>query len=209
MKIERISDDKIKVEINSEDVKLWNVNIKKLTDNTQEAQNLFWYAIKKAEKDFDFSVGSSRLLVEAIPLKNEGFVMIISKVNSDEDVVDTITKNSALRFKNAEISIKRVKKTAPLEKYKIYKFKNFDDLCSGIFEICHLFIGNSTVYKYGDEFYLKLEPKDLVGFFEIDNKISEFSQRCKNTSFMQGYLLEHGEVFISFEAVETISCYFM
>ena len=78
-------------------------------------------------------------------------------------------------------------------------------MCSGVCEICHLFIGDSTVYKYGDEFYLKLEPKDLFGFYEIDNKISEFSARCKNASFMQGYLLEHGE---TFEAVETISCYF-
>jgi len=63
MKIERINDNKIRVEINSEDVRIWNVNIKKLTDNTPEAQNLFWHAIKKAERDYDNAINILKFVV--------------------------------------------------------------------------------------------------------------------------------------------------
>ena len=174
MKIERISDNKIKILINSEDVKNWNVNIKKLTDNTPEAQNLFWYAIRKAEKEVDFLVGSSKLLVEAIPVENDGFVMIISKVDSEEEFIESIAKNANIRHRTAEIKIRRVEKKKE-DKFALYKFSSFDDLCNGVGEIRHLFIGNSSVYKYYDEFYLMLEGVDMFRFYEIDCKISEFA----------------------------------
>ncbi len=209
MKIERINDNKIKVEINSEDVKNWNVSIKKLTDNTPEAQELFRHAIKQAEKELAFSVGTSKLFVEAIPLKDEGFVMIISKFTSEAEAMEALTGNPMLRLKNAEIKIKRVEKQKKKESFAIYKFASFDELCSGVGEISHIFIGESCVYKFKDEFYLRLEPSDMFGFYEIDNKISEFSERCKNSSFIDGYLMEYGEVFISFEAVETLMYYFV
>jgi len=206
MKIERINDNKIRVEINSEDVRIWNVNIKKLTDNTPEAQNLFWHAIKKAEREFAFNVGSSRLLVEAIPLRNDGFVMIISKVVSENEVVDIIANNASLKMKHAEIKVKKVTRSA--ETYAVYKFKNFDDMCNAASEISQIFIGKSMVYKCSDEFYMKLEPIDVFGFSEINNKISEFADRCRNASVTTGFLAEYGEVFIPFDAVENLTYYF-
>ncbi len=207
MKIERISDKKIKILINSEDVKNWNVNIKKLTDNTPEAQNLFWHAIRQAEREVDFLVGSSKLVVEAIPLDNDGFVMIISKVDSEDEVVSVIAKNANVRLRTAEIRIRKAERKT--EKFAIYKFKSFDDLCGGVGEIYHLFIGASLVYKYNDEYYLKLKPVDMFRFYEIDCKISEFGKRCINVSVLEGYLKEYGEVLIPYEAVENISYYFL
>ena len=78
MKIERINENKIKVIVNRDDVKVWNVDLKNFTDNTPEAQDLFWFAIRQAEQDVDFRVGKAQLLVETLPTGNDGFVMIIS-----------------------------------------------------------------------------------------------------------------------------------
>lgn len=207
MKIERIDDNKIKVEINSEDVKHWNVNIKKLSDNTPEAQNLFWYAVKQAEKQLDFSVGTSKLLVEAIPLENDGFIMIITKIGLS-GIAEMAASIKEINFKNAEIKIKKLSPKIKRESCAVYKFASFDDLCTAAGEIYPLFIGSSRVYKHRDEFYIKLKPSDVFGFYEIDNKLSEFSSRCVRPELVAGYLEEHGETLIGFDAVEALQFYF-
>ena len=200
MRIERISDNKIKVEINSEDIRVWNVNIKNLTDNTPEAQNLFRHALKQAEEKLDFCIGSSQLMVEAIPLSSDGFVMIISKVKSKPDI------NTFLKVKSTEVKLKKVtEKSAPAG---VYKFLSFDDLCSGIEEIYNLFYGKSSVYKYKENFYLALLPSDLFGFYEADNKLSEFSEKIKNPLAAMGLLKEHGSVMIAEDAIDILASYF-
>mgnify|MGYP003293859568 CR=1 FL=1 len=200
MRIERISDNKIKVEINSEDIRVWNVNIKNLTENTPEAQNLFKHALKQAEEKLDFCIGTSHLMVEVVPLAKDGFVMIISKVNSKPDISNFINIKSTV--------VKLKKNTDKTVSMGVYKFLTFDDLCSGVEEIYDLFFGKSTVYKYKDCFYLMLIPSDLFGFYETDNKLSEFSEKIDNPIASIGLLSEYGEIFIQDDAVDILTSYF-
>ena len=200
MRIERINDNKIKVEINSDDIRVWNVNIKNLTENTPEAQNLFRHALKQAEEKLDFSIGTSQLMVEAIPLASDGFIMIISKVSSKPDTTEL------LKFKLSKTRLKDVKQENI--SVSVYKFLNFDNLCAGTIEIFDLFYGKSSVHKYNNNYYLTLVPSDFFGFYETDNKLSEFSEKVKNPIAVTGMLREYGEVLISDDAVDILSSYF-
>ena len=200
MRIERISENKIKVEINDEDIKTWNVSIKNLTDNTLEAQNLFRHALKQAEEKLDFSIGASQLMVEAIPLASDGFVMIISKVDPKSDIDNLV-----------RIKLSAVKKKINIERSVsagVYKFLNFDDLCNGVQEIYNLFFGKSSVYKYKNNYYLTLFPTDLFGFYETDNKLSEFSKKVTNPFGAIGLLREHADIMIRDDAVDILTSYF-
>lgn len=200
IRIERINDNKIKVEINSEDSKVWNVSLKNLTDNTPEAQNLFRHALKQAQEKLNFSIGSSQLVVEAIPLATEGFIMIISKVNYKSHL------NTVLNLKTKDFKLKKDSDTnTPVG---VYKFHNFDDLCDAAEEIFELFYGKSIVYKYNENYYLALLPNDMFGFYETDNKLSEFSDKVKNPMAVLGMLSEHGLAMIPTDAIDTLSRYF-
>lgn len=206
MKIERISDSKIKVEINGEDTRLWNVDIKKLTENAPEAQNLFRHALKQAETELNFSVDGSKLVVEAMPLGDNGFIMIISKMQYGSELVSAIAKDASIQLKLSERKRGGRKRSIPLW---IYCFSSFDDLCEAVKQICSSFVGDSAVYKYKNGYYLRLKPLDATGYGAIDAKISEYCSRVKNFRLMQGYLEEHGTPMIKGDAVETIMNYFV
>ena len=83
MKIERINENKIRVHIDADEAKAWNVSFKMIAKNTPEVQEMFWSAIRQAEKDVDFSVDGAKLLVEAVPSpEDEGLYtgFLISKI---------------------------------------------------------------------------------------------------------------------------------
>lgn len=206
MRIEKISDSKIKVTVNKEDIKIWNVNMSNLTDNTPEAQDLFWFALRQAEKDVDFQVGESQLLVEAMPVCGEGFVMIISKMAPGANVMDAISKGGRERH-NMDIRVKRRNRNAaPIN---IFKFSEFEDVCEGVRQIGIIFCGKSALYKYKNAFYLILMPYDAMNFFETENIISEFGSRIQNPHIAGGLLNEHGTVLIKEFAVETVLAHFV
>ena len=201
MRIERISMNKIKVLVNRDDVRAWNVSLKNFTDNTPEAQELFWFALKRAERDVDFTVGKAQLLVETLATANDGFVMIISKIDDEAELCETIAR-SGKSVKMAEIKLARRPKSQPL--LRIFRFDSFDTLCEGLSEINELYIGESRVIKHEDGFYLEIKPQDTFGIFEIENILSEFSEKVKKPTVMQGVLEEHGRVMIDSDAVEII-----
>lgn len=206
MRIEKINDNKIKVTVNKEDIKIWNVTIKNLTDNTPEARDLFWFALRQAEKDVNFKVGEAQLLVEALPHGGEEFIMFISKVNSYENVMDIIEANTKNFDKTVEVKVK--KRTRSASSLSIFMFEDFESLCNCIKETEGLFFGNSSLYKYSGKFYLVLVPSDSMMFFETENIITEFATRVKNPAIFEGVLKEHGEKMIEEGAVETVLTYF-
>lgn len=206
MKIERINDNKIKVEVSTEDIKLWNIDIKKIAENSPEAQSLFRYALKQAEEEVNFSAGGARLVVEALPLGEEGFVMFISKLSAEKDFISHLAANAAIHFKNEE---KRKAAQKNVDSVWLYRFSDFDGLCLGTKHICELFVGDSAVYKCNGEYYLKLRPLDLGCYSAVNSRLSEFSKPVKGGAAMLGYIEEHGLAMIKGDAVETVMNYFV
>ena len=200
MRIERISGNKIKVLVNRDYVRAWNVSLKNFTDNTPEAQDLFWFALKQAERDVDFNVGKAQLLVETLATTNDGFVMIISKIENESEIAEALVK-CGKSVKMSELRLCRRPKPPLL---RVFRFESFDALCDGVAEINGFYIGESRLFKYDGSFYLEMKPQDTFGFFEIENILSEFSERVKKPVVTQGILDEHGTVMIQADAVGII-----
>lgn len=185
MRIERISSSKIKVEIDRVDSKVWGVSLSNINANTSQVQKLYKYALKQAEEKLNFVVGNSKVYIEAIPVESDKFVIIISldqdKHKEDETDADMIG---------------------------IYKFYDFEELVSAIKEIYCLFYGKSFIYSVDEILYLVLFPADLFGFYEADNKLSEFSEKVLNQAIFLGMLNEYGKVLFNDNAVETLLKHF-
>jgi adapter protein MecA 1/2 len=206
MHIEKINDNKIKVTVNKEDIRIWNVSMKNLTENTPEAQDLFWFALRQAEKDVDFKVGSSQLLVEAHPSNSDGFIMIISKVDEKTNVFDLLEGGRKVPHSQMEIKIKR--RTRKSQLVNIFRFEDFEDLIGCTEQIKNMFSGQSALFKYKDGFYLNLMPYDNMNFFETENLLLEYSKRVPGSLITEGILKEHGTEMIKENAIETILAYF-
>ncbi len=206
MHIEKINDNKIRVTVNREDTKIWNVSIKNLTDNTPEAQDLFWFALRQAEKDVDFKIGKSQILVEALPNNSDGFIMMISKIDSSSNIMDILGKSGHCDISGMDISVKKRTRKAPHT--NIFKFLDFEDLCNCVEQIKDIFSGRSKLYKYKEEFYLCIVPNDTMMFFETENILLEYATKVSNSFVTEGLLREHGTVMIKENAFETVLTYF-
>ena len=202
MRIERVNENMIKILVDASDIRTWNVDIKNFTDNTPEAQELFRFALKRAEQDVDFCVGEAQLLVEARPASDNGFVMIISKLESEKDIAAALLRTGK-RVKSAEFKIKRRSRAVSL--LRIFKFEDFESLCGGVREVYETYIGESRLIKYQGAFYLELMPRDSFGLFELENIMSEFAEKIRNPLVVQGVLNEHGLVMMKDNAVSLIA----
>ena len=79
MKIEKLTEDKIRVIVNSEDLKNNNLDYQTIMEKPIESQKLFLEMLLKAEKEVGFYTEGCKLLVEAFSSSDGLFVFTITK----------------------------------------------------------------------------------------------------------------------------------
>ncbi len=208
MKIERIGFNKIKITLSVDELERWNVDIDDLSYNTPEVQEMFWTMMKKAEAETGFYVDDSQLIIEAMPMHSDGFVILITRVEDDEDF-ESIHKYIKNRFKKSELRVKKKSKKIH-STILTYIFDDFDNICAASIRLNNMYNGNSTLYKYKDYYYLLLtrnsssdkNPED------VETILSEYGDKVENSSIMEGFFNEHGDKIIENNAVETLNNYF-
>jgi len=197
MRIEKINSNRIKVFITKDDLNEWNIDFNSVTGNTPAAQSMFWSMIERAEKEVDFFVKGSQLIVEAVASQVDGFIMHITKV-ADEEFSE---KRSRVRGSDFRIRRKVKEGTGP---HYIYQFKDFDDLISAVKQIAPRFSGKSALFKY-DGYYLHIKAEDACDFVAVDNTLIEYGRRIFYHAFSHGYLNERGTLMIEDNAVESLA----
>ena len=120
MKIEKLTDNKIRIILNTDELTAQNIDIKSLVSNTDVAQNLFKNILKRAEKEVGFVVADSKLLIEAFVSSEGFFVITFTKFKPD-------LKNS-----NKNTAKLKVKKKTPYSSNQnvVFMFNNFDEFCN-------------------------------------------------------------------------------
>lgn len=206
MKIEKISDNKIKVLIDDQEAKEWNISFKNISENTPEVQEMFWTAIRLAEKNVDFSVEGAKLFVEAVPgAEKEGFGMLITRVCNDAELQTAIGNCGYKgRLKKTELKYPQRKNG---RKY-IFRFESFEAVCAAADVLADFYCGSSVLYKLSETFYLYLLPETPEVIWSVGRIMPEFGSRVKNGQYMLGRLNEYGEIFIAEDAVTVLKKYF-
>jgi adapter protein MecA 1/2 len=208
LKIEKISENKIKVTISLDDLIERNIDLDSLNYNSPAAQELFWDMMEQAEVEFGFNISDSQLVIEPIPDMEEGFIITITKLDEDGDF-ESIHKYIKNRYKKSDLKSKR-KGRKVYTSVCIYSFSSFDDLCELSKMIQHIYSGESTLYKYKATYYLLLTRSNFtvsnIKLFDI--LMSEYGSKVSNASFYEGYLNEYGEKIATSDAIEIINTYF-
>lgn len=207
MRIEKINDNKIKVIVDSDEAKAWNISFKNISENTPEVQEMFWTAIRLAEKNVDFSIDGAKLFVEAIKDEDSegGFGMLITRVAS-QDELDAAIANCTYRGRLKRTQL-RAEKTLDSGKV-IYKFRDFESVCAVAEEVSSLYRGESVLYKCDGAFYLYLVPEQDCQFADVEAMLLEFGSRVQSCQYMHGRLNEYGEKMIAEGAVGVLEKYF-
>ena len=85
MKIERISENILKVTISLDDLEERNISLESLNYNSPAAQELFWDMMEQAEVQFGFDLSDSQLVIEPVSDLDDEFIITITKIDEDGD----------------------------------------------------------------------------------------------------------------------------
>lgn len=208
MKIEKISENIVRVTISTDDLEERNIDINSLNYNSPAAKELFWDMVEQAEAQLGFSISDSQLIIEPTPDLKEGFTVTITKID-EESEFESMQKYIKSRFKKVDLKAKRKSRNL-CSSLVIYSFESFEDLCSLCKKIKPLYVGESSVYKLKDLYYLVMVKESFIqpstGLFEAT--LSEFGTRIQNTNFYEGYLNEYGTNIIMNNAIQIIEEHF-
>ena len=86
MKIEKMNDHQIRCTLTSEDLATRNIKLSELAYGSEKTRALFRDMMQQAAMDFGFEAEDIPLMVEAIPLSSEKIVVIITKVESPDEL---------------------------------------------------------------------------------------------------------------------------
>jgi len=166
MKIKKISNDKLKIILSSNDLNEKNIDIDSFLANPIESQNLFFEILDLAEEKYDFDIENNRAIVEAISLDdNNIFILTITKLKTD---------NCTYNYSS-----------------KVYCFEDVNDLLNfySVIKKNNIQIEKSNIYQLENKYYFLLEEKNK----DLENYLLEFSYPIKNFSLFQDIFLEYGQ----------------
>lgn len=202
MKIERLTENKIRVLINPSDFNIENLSAKAFIAEALADNLLLADILKKAEYEVGFNTDGCKLLIESFS-------------STENIVVFTITKYSQ-KVEKKKLTVKR-KSPTPITSNAIFKFNNFEDfclLCEQINQINSFNIKklskNIVLYLYNDTYFLLVKNINVChnSIKPLYFLITEFATPLPTASTFESKLLEHGKVIIKNNAILTGINYF-
>lgn len=210
MKIEKITENQIRIILKQEDFKNKSLDIQNLLLTNPESQSLFLEILDKAKKEVDFDTDGHKLLIEAYFQNDDIFIFTITKYIESENTSKTKTKTKQY------LTVKKKNHNFNTSCYN-YQFNTFEDFCvfcdyikknnninlKGLFK-------TSILYFYNNTYYLSIDgintSHESINSFH--SSLLEFSTFLTYTINFNYKLKEHGKVIIKNNAINTGIKYF-
>ena len=93
MKIEKLTDDKIRIIVNQNDFKKQKMDFHQFILKNVESQNLFLEILNKAKEELNFDVDGYKLLVETFSSSDDIFIFTITKYKDNNTSDYSINQN--------------------------------------------------------------------------------------------------------------------
>ena len=208
MRFEKLSENKIRIIIDTKDLEKNNIDFHSFMSNPIESQTLFFHILDKIEKEIGFRIKNYNIKLEVIQIANSNFILTITK--SIPENINTMNNNL-----NRKLTVKR--KTASLNTSTIiYCFNSFDDFCSFSTSLIsnniltNTIAKNISLYEYKNQYYLVFSNINLncVHLKSVFPSISEFATYISNSDLFKSKLLESGNLIIKNNALEISIKYF-
>lgn len=190
MKIEKLTENKIRVVIYSDEMELDNLNLHHIMTKAIETQDILGNILKKAEKEVQFYTDGCKLLIETFSSLEDVLVFTITKF-----LPDTENKKKKLVAKRKSFN--------KASTQSVCKFEDFDTFCEFYNSLKSLhkinmakLAKNITLYLWKDSYYLVLRNintkyESIHTFYSV---LSEFGKLLSSSEYFEFKLLEHGKV---------------
>ncbi len=211
MKIERVSENQLKLTLSRTDLVERDLKLEDLINPSEKTQKLFRDIMEQALDEYDFINESTPLMVEAVPVGVDGIMIIVTKIdqkNKSENPMDLLFKNKeAHKWKRKPLDTVETNNNEN-EDLLIFSFQTLDEAIQASLRLHDCYQGENELYKSNERFFLVLQadtyPAEESNDY-IELILNEFGQKHISTSLAKYYLLEHGETLIATNAIEILA----
>lgn len=199
MKIEKLTDNKIRIILNIDDLVKKNIDVHSLIKNTDGTQKFFKNILKQAQKEVGFDVEDSKLLIEAFISSDGFFILTFTKITNE------------IREKKVAIPRAKRKMANSTSTTAVYQFNSFDEFCNFCTYLNNTKLGNLkkiaktiALYEYSSKYFLVFSEidtdfKDISLFY---TSISEFARLASNSPCFTSKLIEYGKTVFKNNAIK-------
>jgi len=209
MKVEKISDNRLKVVLTSQDLADRQVTLPELFYGSEKSQELCAEIMAQVKEQCDFTFDDDcPLIIEMIPMSKDDLTIIVSRVNMLSELEKKLEGIGFNFMPNAKTERKFIKKTAgevlsaPAlgeNRVVVFMFASLDDVAAAAKRIigggaC----GPNTLYKLDKKYYLFISPERGCSDGEwaaAERVLSDYGQRHTGASALtRSYMAERGEL---------------
>jgi adapter protein MecA 1/2 len=195
MKLERLSNDKIRVFLTFDDLRERGIQKEDMWNDIPKVHELFNEMMNSAYEELGFEV-SGPLAVEIFAMPAQGMVVIVTKSklsstaddDEDEDLDDILEMQVTLEHTD------RI----------CYVFRQFEDVLGAAKILQSMEVSQGTLFHYKDRYVLHMESDDFSEKQMLD-LISVLSEYGDAVSYTKAVMEEYGQTVIEADAV-TVLC---
>jgi len=198
MKIERLSQDKIRIFLTFDDLLERGIQKEDMWREIPKVHELFSEMMDQAYSELGFDA-SGPLAVEVFALPAQGMVVIVTRGNFqskhqhfDEDLEEDVYEMEVTLEQSDLVS---------------YAFRDFEDLLRMARTVNSLLIEGGTLYYYKERWIWQMEPVDMEED-KLQTLVAILSEFGEATSVTKAVLEEYGKVVIADDAVKVLCAHF-
>ncbi len=189
MELIRISDSKLKIMLNAEDMVHYAINSDLLNYENTETRRAVWQILDEAKQQTGFDAASDRVLIQVYPSRTGGCEMYVTKVPLP---LPHPTEGKEMRTHEG--------------RRELYFFRDLERLLHACRQLqIRTTLTESTAYALcGGGYYLLLRDEaadSLLGAAPAYNPAEEFGERLKCTAARIAYIKEHTTCLCETDAV--------
>ncbi|ETT44124.1 genetic competence negative regulator [Paenibacillus sp. FSL R7-0204] len=200
MRIERLSQDKIRIFLTFDDLSERGIQKEDMWQEVPKVHDLFTEMMDQAYSELGFDA-TGPLAVEVFALPAQGMVVIVTRGKYDHHQYGGAGEDELPE------EIYEMEVTLEQSDSIVYAFRDFEVLV----EAAHVLIGNITsqgqLYSYNDKWYLYFDPKEFeeAALSGLVGVLAEFGDSSPVT---QAVLAEYGKTVMAENAIQTLCNHF-
>ena len=235
MKLERINENKIKCTLTRSELAAMHINLTELAYGTEKAKELFKDLMYKAKEELGFEADETPIMIEAIPVKPDSLMLIITKVDNPEEMNSRFSKFAGDKMMDApdmdDLPFKGPVEDEEAEEmndmpdedweelpddaaadstiYQTFAFDNLND----VIEVAHIVTGfydsNNSLYSNPKDkrFYLIMyrNRNTKEEFRRAGIKAGEYGREISTVYTSVDYFEEHFRLIVKDEALQRLA----
>lgn len=199
MKIERLSQDKIRIFLTFDDLMERGIHKDDMWREISKVHELFSEMMEQAYSELGFDA-TGPLAVEVFALPAQGMVVIVTRGSLDADSSQYIDDEDDEEIYEMEVTLEETDLIS-------YVFSDTEHLISAAKLLNRYLNGGGRLYYYKNQYVLQIDPVEMPET-SYQSMIAVLSEYGEANSVTTAVLEDYGKVVIAEDAIRTLCTYF-